>query len=243
MRNTANEKRPMRGHRVRATLKNEPNRKDLEIVVKVLNATDERSAELKNLVERWKASGPNLQNMVHADEDLEKDLREAWPAEWLPSAGARAFYVLLPGTVGHDDDTPSRRARLLFAALVANSQCDLLGGPCDRCHRYFLKSRRSQKRFCGQRCASLDSAKRSTAAKATAEREALLESAARFWSRWTERKHPIRSLWIARRVNAAPKKMKVNGKWKRVARTITQKWISRNKVSIESWSLERKGSG
>jgi hypothetical protein len=239
----ANKKHANQGHRRRAYIKNEPNRRDLELVVKVLNATDERSTELKNLVERWKASGPNLQKMVHEDDDLWKDLQAAWLPEWFPSPGARAFYALLPGTLGHDDDTHSRRARSLFAALVVNPHCELLGGPCDRCHRYFLKSRRSQKRFCGQRCASLDSAKRSAVAKATAERKSLLESAARFWPRWTERKHPIRSLWVARRVNATPKKMKVNGKWKRVARTITQKWISRNKVSIESRLLERKGRG
>jgi hypothetical protein len=239
MQNMTNEKRAIRGHRIQATLKNAPNRRDLELVVKVLNATDERSTELKNLVERWKASGPNLQKMVNPDEELWKDLQEAWLPEWLPSPGARAFYTLLPGTLGHDDDTPRRRARSLFAALVVNPHCDLLGGPCDRCHRYFLKSRRSQKRFCGQRCASLDSAKQSTAAKATAEREALLESAARFWPRWTERKHPIRSFWTADRVNAERKWMRINGARKSVTRRITAKWVSRNRRAIEQ-ALSRR---
>jgi hypothetical protein len=232
MQNMTNEHRAIRGHRRPAILRNEPSRKDLELVVKVLNATDERSTELKTLVERWKASGPNLQKMVQADDDLWKDLQEAWPAEWLPSVGARAFYMLLPGTLGHDGDTPIRRARSLFAALVVNPRCEFLGGPCDRCHSYFVKSRRTQKLTCGQRCASLVSAKRSAAAKATAEREALLKSATKFWPRWTERKHPIRSFWVAQRVNAERKWMEIKGERKPVTRTITAKWVSRNRRAI-----------
>jgi hypothetical protein len=239
MQNMTNVKRAIRGHRRPAILRNEPTRRDLELVVKVLNATDERSAELKKLVKRWTDSGPNLQKMVYADEDLWKDLQDAWPAQWLPTIGGRACYVLLPSTLGHDDDSPVRRARSLFALLVASPFCDLLGGPCDRCHSYFVKSRRTQKLFCGQRCAALDSAKRSAAAKATAERRALLESAAKFWPRWTERKHPIRSFWVAERVNSARKWMGFNGTRKSVERRITAKWVSRNRRAIERESNRR----
>ena len=69
-----------------------------------------------------------------------------------------------------------------------------------------------------------------------AEREALLQSAAKFWPQWTERKHSNRSLWVAERVNAQPKRMKISHKWKPVKRHITQKWVSRNRVAIEKRS-------
>jgi hypothetical protein len=45
-----------------------------------------------------------------------------------------------------------------------------------------------------------------SAPREKAEHEALLKSARKWWSRWTEAKRPNRSFWIAKQVSAALRK-------------------------------------
>jgi len=205
----------------------------------VLN-NDARPSErdgFRALVDRW-FEAQSLGEMLQRDRGLWWDLERALQARFTPDGKGGKWSSNYPPRA---PNTPEQWAIRWFALLLLNPLCEKLGGPCERCDCYYIKARSNQKKYCGGRCAGLASAKRYTVAQATAEREALVESAARFWPQWTERKHPIRSFWVAKRVNAARKKMKVNGRWKRVARTITQKWISRNKAAIESQPLKRKG--
>lgn len=212
--------------------KNPPAPKDLDQIIAVLNSGDERSVELKNLIERWKTSGkehPDLQKMVNEDEDLGRDLRDSWPAVWVPGRDGRAYYVPLPGGVGHDRDNLIRRARFLFAALVLNPSCHYLGGPCERCKVYFRKRRMSMGRFCGQRCAGLASASRSTKKRDRELREAKLKLAARYWTQWSARTGQVRTFWVAKKANRAQRKI-----------VLTKKFVSRNQKTIEGLALTRR---
>ncbi len=56
------------------------------------------------------------------------------------------------------------------------------------------------------------------------EREELLALAVKFWPQWTERKHPNRARWVAKKMNAARNATE---------RHIQPKWVSRNKQEIE----------
>jgi hypothetical protein len=191
----------------------------------------------RKLVDRW-LRVESLKRMFEDDRnlssrfisDLWRDLDSALVANY-KVIGKRAVWV--SGFPPHPPVNPGQKAIQWFALLLLNPLCEKLAGPCDRCDGYFIKSRSNQKRFCGQRCAGLASAKRHTVAQARAERKALLEAATEVWPLWQERNHPNRSLWVADRVNAQTKKMKLNGRAIPVERKITQKWVTRNKAAIE----------
>lgn len=169
-----------------STLRYGPNLRDLRIVAAKLNARDEAGAELRSLTERWKASGPNLQKMMNADVDLWHDLQEALPAHWLPTRGARAHYVPLPG-IGHDNDTPVRKARLFFAFLVLNPNCDLLSGPCIRCHRYFVKRTQHTKVYCSPKCGHAATAKEAMQTRRANQRRERLQWVHEAIAEWAKR--------------------------------------------------------
>ena len=118
-------------------------REIIDIVVDKLNSTGAESDELRSLVMRWRASGPNLEEMVHSDWDLLEDLQAACPGVWIPSTGARAHILPTLGAIGHANDTPVRRARLIFAIFTLHPRCDLLGGPCDKCDKWFKQNTRT----------------------------------------------------------------------------------------------------
>jgi len=174
-----------------STLQYGPIREDLGIVEAKLNAPD--GEELRSLFERWRASGPNLQKMVNVDIDLWKDLQEALPATWLPTKGARAHYVPLPGTIGHDNDTPVRKARFLFAFFVLNPYCEMLSGPCPRCGKYFVRNSLHQKVYCSKNCSSHVTAIRSSKKSRSAAHKRRIDWAKEGTAEWLSR--PRRNEW------------------------------------------------
>lgn len=129
--------------------------KFIDKIVDMLNGKSAESRELRSLVIRWKASGPNLQKMVRADRALWGGVQEIVRGFWTPSDHARAY--LVPSSSGCDDHnpTPVRNARFKFAILVLHPDCVLVGGPCEICGNWFKQATRHRTRFCTKRCASL----------------------------------------------------------------------------------------
>lgn len=211
----------------------QPDNSDLTAIVAALNKKDEVGKELRELADRWIKSGPNLQKMLHGDFELWRRLQEAWKVQWLPSRGARAYYMPTP-KMGHCDDAPSRKACLLFAALVLNPKCEMVGGPCARrrCDKYFVKRRSSQKLYCSRRCGHIASADYSNRERLAIERRQKLERAQvliRAWDRLRSRPDLDWREWIHRKDES-----------------ISRKWLTRAiKPSPRGYGLRppRKGNG
>jgi hypothetical protein len=186
----------------------------------------ERRDAFRALVKRWLEAG-SLRKM----DELWFDVSEVLKPFFVYSGTGAAWSVDLIPPQTSLPVTPEQWAVRHFAFLVFNPLRDNLRGPCPRCRDYYIKKRET-KVYCSQSCGNAKSASRSNKALAKAEHKALLKSAAKFWSRWTERKHPIRSFWVAERVNAEHKWMEIKGERKPVTRTITAKWVSRNRRAI-----------
>lgn len=193
-----------------------------------------RDDAFRVLVKRWLDAG-GLRQMVKNDPGLGLDVSQAWKpyfrfdgtgAAW--SAGVIPAQTHLPST--------SEWAIRHFARLMLNPLRDKLRGPCPRCQNYYIKKRKT-KVYCSRRCGNAASASRSNAALDKAKREALLRSAAKFWRQWTERKHPIRSFWIADRVNRSEVRIRTKKGWKPVG-PITGKFVSRNAEEIKKKSVQ-----
>ncbi len=209
--------------------------KQLQTLCDVLN--DARQPERRDaflaLWKRWLAAG-SLKQMVADDRRLWRDVSEAWnPCLMYDGNGAAWGVSVIPSDSGVPA-TAEKWAIGDFALLMLNPMRDNLRGPCQRpsCQRYYVKKRET-KVYCSKRCGNGANATRSNAALAKAERKALRKVAAKFWSQWTERKHPNRSFWIADRVNGSHLRIRTKNGWKPV-RSITGKWVSRNAAAIQA---------
>jgi hypothetical protein len=193
----------------------------------------ERRDAFRELVKRWLEVG-NLKKMLGLDSVLWLDVSEAWRPRFTFSGTGAAWSVVPIPSRTNLSAAPKDWAVRHFALLMLNPLRDNLRGPCQRrnCGKFYIK-RRATKLYCKQNCGNAASAVKSNAALAKAEQDALLKSAAKFWPQWTQRKHAIRSYWIAERVNVERKWMEINGKRKPVTRRITRKWISRNEPAIK----------
>ena len=193
----------------------------------------------RGLVSRW-VSAPDLQYMLARDRALWDALSKAWKPSFEPSAsGKGAVWTInqIPVRVGQSYEylpaenlstaTPERWAIRHFALLVLNPLCHHLHNPCEGCKRYFIQ-KRSTKSYCTKGCGKRCRKEQATAA----ERGALLKTAAKVWPRWTEAKHPKRSVWVAERINGSHVRVKTKTGWK-PAKIITGKWVSRNAVKIQ----------
>jgi hypothetical protein len=206
-------------------LLNEPSREDLEHICRVLNG--EKQPELRlaltRLIKSWQASGPNLKKMMHADFAQWGDVQESWKATWLPTPTGRAHLLLFPdlpaghmekGQDGTYRPTPQGGALLLFYSLTLNPEWDKLGGPCERCTRYYVMNTVRHKKYCSRRCSSFATAIASTRKRLDEEHADKLrraKAAAQMWSenrtsldwkQWVSRKEPdITPKWLTRAVN------------------------------------------
>jgi hypothetical protein len=215
---------------------NEPSREDLEQICSVLNG--ERQPELRlplrRLIKSWQASGPNLKKMMHADFGQWRDVQESWKAQWLPTRTGRAHLLLLPdlppdhmkkGQDGAYRPTPEGGAMVLFYSLTLNPEWDRLGGPCERCARYYVMNTVRQKRYCSRKCSSFATATASTRKRLDEEHANKLrraQAAAQMWfesrtsldwKRWVSRKEPdITSKWLTRAVNKGELGAPLSGK-------------------------------
>jgi hypothetical protein len=211
--------------RRKSILANEPSIEDLEFICDVLNAKQRKEVtpELVRLVTAWQESGPNLQAMMAADFELWREVQDAWEAKWLPTNTGGAMIALFPSLsaskmrLGRDGEkTPEGEALLLFYTLTLGFWEKLCDRPCARCGKYYIKTRRDQKSYCGQRCGSLASAKASTRKRLDENHREKLERAktaiqkwdaskirpAADWKQWAHKREPdITPKWLTRAVN------------------------------------------
>lgn len=212
-------------HRLKKETANPATIENLEFICKVLNreaGSKETFLKLTQLVTEWQASGPNLAKMMAANLPLWHTLASSCHATWTITKTGGAYVNLVPGIAppkfGHSPtraEEKEAQAVILFYLLTLGPW-EKLGGPCQRCGKYFIKKRANHNFYCGRGCASLASAKVSTRKKLDKEREHKVERAraaiqewdalkrhpAIGWKQWVHKRVPgITSKWLTRAVN------------------------------------------
>jgi hypothetical protein len=183
----------------------------LNRVVTMLN--HDESFHLRQLVARWKKSGPNLQKLLDADRELHKLVGYVFQVVLLATKSGGAQLAMTPG---NHLDLNSREDidLLIFVELLLNPQWEKLGGPCDRCRKYYIKKTARQKAYCSRSCGTAATA-RQTTLKRRAERHTdklrrAAEAAQRWgtsasklnWKEWVSKQQPdITPKWLTRAVN------------------------------------------
>jgi hypothetical protein len=176
------------------------------------------SAEaLRGIVKQWQDSGPNLSKLDFSDPGLWKERLKAFRPTMISTKSGAARMNLLDNAPRAMTDRGGACVRFyavcLFNSLVLNPLWQRLGGPCGRCDMYYVKSRLSQKLYCGARCASLVSAEKSTREKLDDDRADKLKRARSFIRQWDALKVRPDMYWK---------------QWVHCAdETITSKWLTR----------------
>jgi hypothetical protein len=205
---------PSRKARSKPVLAGEPSRSDLEQICDVLNSEIRKgAAELRWLVAKWFASGPNLQKMLHSDDVLWGAVQNSWKSLYCPTSTGRARLLMFPTCPGVDKQSAEDVAHTLFAALTLNPECDLLAGPCARCTAYYIKKTRRQKIYCSQRCGSAATALPAVRKKRADEHARKVKavqavvsrlrptSSERTWKEWVSKHADVTVKWLSRAAN------------------------------------------
>lgn len=155
--------------------------------------------ELRRLVEEWQACGQSFAKMFRKDRERGVAFQTGWAASFGPDG---RFHIQRDGL--SLDTTPHGVALTVFAMLMNNTDRLLLGGPCDRCGRYFRKNRTNHKTYCGRDCAHLASATKSTKERLQREREEKLRQAKLRIAQWQALKRKPKVGWKKWIVAAVP---------------------------------------
>jgi hypothetical protein len=188
----------------------------LEYVLEALNEGNSlfttARERLRFLVAEWEKVDRNLYQMLCKYPEIGSRLRQGLILYLDVSQDGNARFLIIPLDHILGDRPPV--AEELFGLLVADSRSCRLGGPCDRCGRYYIKKRLDQKRYCGRRCAHLASATKATINRLRKERADRLRRANKAaqewsgtrtkldWKHWVSRDQPdITPKFLTRAVN------------------------------------------
>jgi hypothetical protein len=151
------------------------NQEELEQIIEAANSKEPTGMRLRELITAWKASGPNLQKLMYADQRLGRILRGACRVGYRPTASGKADLELLIDPMAFDleyhkeiakhfhrrppeEGLASMRAEQeavrLFVSLTLSPDCEKLDGPCVRCQRYYIRKRTKQK-CCSRTCGNV----------------------------------------------------------------------------------------
>jgi hypothetical protein len=187
---------------------------DLESICFLLNSVEplELCAELRRLVDVWLKSGPNLAKMLKEDPVLEARATHGRTL-LVPTEAGRGYLLWLPAPHRFNPIRWKHQALAHFMNLIVNPQWDMLGGPCQRCQKYYAKKTVRQKTCCSRRCGSASTAAATTRKRREAERVQKLRLAqeaadkwitfatARLWKVWVSDQTKITIKWLTRACN------------------------------------------
>jgi hypothetical protein len=187
---------------------------DLDSIVAALNGEVERVngdslAGLRRVVQAWADASRNPRKMKVSREDRDsfslRNLERVWRVFLSPTSDG-AYWHFSP--VGPNS---SDWAALYFSVLLTHplrgKVCD---SPCERCKKWFVKRRASQKRFCSRRCGAIVENAGRTQKRRAMDHQAKLKKVRAAKRKW--RKHPdwkqkasraadVSAKWITRAVN------------------------------------------
>jgi hypothetical protein len=201
-------------------------KEQMEDVVRALNRTriktsaskrgvrlplTEAQEKMRELVGKWRASGPNLKTLFRQNPRL-SELSALGAVTLWPSDTGRGYLEWTPATP--DDESSSENEALgEFFKLIANPNWKMLAGPCKRCDDYFLKRTSRKRNYCSRGCSGFTTAISAMKKKRMAERKALIarvqaaiakyEKAKTYWDwkRWVAAEAECSVRWLSRAVN------------------------------------------
>lgn len=210
-------------------------RKDLQPIKEALNS--KRHFDLKQMVRQYLESGPNLEEMFRRNEQLGRIISTALEVFYLPTSTGQAHFavsqefhfkdrVFHPSLFEPDPNNPGSFLGLsekgedivLFAQLTINPEWEYLGGPCERCHKYFVKKNTNQKTFCSRNCGNAATVLAYMQEKRKDARKEKVKQVEEALSEWNRKKQPDWKQFVSR--NTKPK---VTVAW--LTRAVNEKWL------------------
>jgi len=170
--------------------------------------------ELRRLIAEWNRSGPNLLRLFKQDPDLqEKCIRGT--TLLIPTRDGVAQLAWTPHRANHKNFSQKDAALEHFTEFLVNPLALKLGGPCERCGKFYIKNTTRQKTYCSRRCGMGRTALSATQKRREAGHAKKLLTAqqmieqygkVRRWKGWKEWVHAeskgeITEKWLTRAVN------------------------------------------
>ena len=180
----------------------------------------ERQIELRRLVVLWEKANRNLEKLFRQSPGLKRTCMSG-TTMLIPSRDGAAQLAWSPDLRGWQSTAQKSEARKLFIGLLVNPLCLSLGGPCQRCGKFFEKASPRHKTYCGRKCGSGKTALGSTKARRATEKNTMLEAARRASIEWAS--NPNRKIWeefVLKRVNEC-----LRNECSRAP--VTVKWVTR----------------
>ena len=172
---------------------------DVEGVCSLLNSNDplELCSELRTLVQAWQGSGPNLARMLKDDPILAADINHGRTL-LVPTKTGKGHLLWLANPRRHDVSSWKFHALAHFMNLIVNPHWHKLGGPCERCRKYYVKKTSRQKTYCSRRCGSAQTALARTRKRRRETRTHKLREAQKACKRWatTRTRYPWKQ-WVS----------------------------------------------
>jgi hypothetical protein len=204
------------------TVWGEQGKDDLRQFCDLLNSSEqpELKEHLRQLVEAWRESGPNLEKMMwESHKHLLDPLGVLWSAHWIPTNSGRGTMYAMPDygrlekLIGRDRVfrekpdgtwmlTPEVEAWKEFGFFTLNPHCEELAGPCARCGNYYIMKRASQKVYCSRQCGNAATAVVRTKERVTAERKKKMlraKALIREWNTLKGRSGLVWKVWLSKR--------------------------------------------
>jgi len=150
----------------------------------------EMQLELKRLVSAWFESGPNLSKMFDQDPDLKRRTMHGRTL-LIPTTTGRGHLCWLPDLPDEDLTSQKDLALTHFMNLIANPDWELLGGPCARCRKYYLKKTKRQKVYCSRTCSSASTAIPAMKIKRQHEHAEKISCTQEYIHKWGEAKRRV----------------------------------------------------
>jgi hypothetical protein len=142
----------------------------------------------------------------------------------IPNRDGVAQLAWFPRAAGHKNASQKDAALSRFIAFLVNPLAPTLGGPCERCGRFYIKNTKRQKTYCSRVCGTADTALTATQKRRQAGYSRKLMIAQRATEQWSTKGSP-RTSW-KKWVTAHTKK------------EITQQWLTR---AVNSGKLAAPG--
>jgi hypothetical protein len=198
----------------------------LERFCELLNSTEhpELKDHLRQLVEVWQDSGPNLKKMMSGPVEMMSEtvshtfssayeiLKSLFTTSWAPTRWGRAnLYVVTNDTElerlfggeriyrNMPDGTrtliPAVESWVEFGFFTLNPYCEEVAGPCARCRNYYVKKRKSQKVYCSRLCGNTAAALVRTAEARKVEHKQKMIRAKALIRKWNTLKSRSGLVW------------------------------------------------
>jgi hypothetical protein len=155
---------------------------------------------LRELVQRWQVSGPDLKKF-HRDNPttwaaVERYREQNPPKVWYSGGSGGASLIESP----NPGNTPSQEAVRFFLMLILNPEWERLAGPCARCGKYYIRGTALNKLYCSRSCGTRATALAATKRKREVERAEKLHTVAKLCQQWsTTRTKKDWKSWICER--------------------------------------------